>query len=322
MTKKNTPIAVVGSGVNGLSSAVRLLEAGFKNVTIIAENFHPHITSSIAAAIWMPFKVEPEHKVKQWAQASLAYYQQLITKPKLGIRWLPLIDMYPEKITKPFWIDLLSTTNVPKNFILPTDCQSYFAYNTLQIDTSIYLLQLQQHFLQLGGKIEQRKLNSLNELNNYSIIINCAGLGARQLVNDKKIYPIRGQMVKITKPKDLDFAIVHMSVQHLTCVFPRQHDCVVGGTIEPNEWDTTPDTVKTQQMLERAIKLVPQLAQEKIIESVVGLRPAREEVRLELEHIHQKPIIIHNYGHGGAGITLAWGCAEHVLQLVNEYVSL
>ena len=55
-----------------------------------------------------------------------------------------------------------------------------------------------------------------------------------------------------------------------------------------------------------------------MLEHKVGLRPGRPEIRLEREDAANGPPRIHNYGHGGSGITLSWGCAEETLRLVRE----
>ena len=53
----------------------------------------------------------------------------------------------------------------------------------------------------------------------------------------------------------------------------------------------------------------------------VGLRPGRKEVRLELEMAGPSCPIVHNYGHGGGGFTVAWGCANEVARIVQDYLS-
>ncbi len=47
--------------------------------------------------------------------------------------------------------------------------------------------------------------------------------------------------------------------------------------------------------------------------------PVRNEVRLEIEKVSNTSAVIHNYGHGGAGFSLSWGCAEEVAGLVEQF---
>ena len=61
----------------------------------------------------------------------------------------------------------------------------------------------------------------------------------------------------------------------------------------------------------------PELDRSKIIGESVGLRPSRSEVRLESEKV-DGTLIIHNYGHGGAGVTLSWGCADEVTRMLSS----
>ena len=72
-----------------------------------------------------------------------------------------------------------------------------------------------------------------------------------------------------------------------------------------------------EEILEKCRSLWPELDKTKIVGRAVGLRPSRREVRLEIEHFNGKKII-HNYGHGGAGVTLSWGCADEVLSKLAE----
>jgi D-amino-acid oxidase len=100
-------------------------------------------------------------------------------------------------------------------------------------------------------------------------------------------------------------------------VHPRGADCILGGTLEVGRWDTEPDPATADSILRRCRDLVPQLASAKVLAHVAGLRPGRPEVRLEEgERAPSGTRIVHDYGHGGAGITLAWGCAGDVARLV------
>ena len=97
-----------------------------------------------------------------------------------------------------------------------------------------------------------------------------------------------------------------------TYVVPREHDVVVGGTAQEGEWSRTPDPRTAEQVLARATRLVPQLEGARVLAHRVGLRPARPSVRLE-----RVGDVVHCYGHGGAGVTLSWGCADEVVSLVG-----
>jgi D-amino-acid oxidase len=104
----------------------------------------------------------------------------------------------------------------------------------------------------------------------------------------------------------------------VTYVIPRSHDCILGGTAEDGEWSTEPDPRTAAAILERCAALEPRLAEAEVLEHKVGLRPGRKEIRLEREDVAHGPPRIHNYGHGGSGVTLSWGCAEETLRLVSQ----
>lgn len=97
---------------------------------------------------------------------------------------------------------------------------------------------------------------------------------------------------------------------------PRTEDCILGGTLEVGEWDTTPDPDTTAAILARCADIVPALAGAKVIESIVGLRPGRSEIRLEVDESLLPVPVVHNYGHGGSGITVGRGCAAEAAGLV------
>jgi D-amino-acid oxidase len=97
-----------------------------------------------------------------------------------------------------------------------------------------------------------------------------------------------------------------------TYVIPRTHDVVLGGTDHVGEWDRSPSPEVAADIVRRAGALVPEVAGARVLRHKVGLRPARPEVRLE-----RIGDVIHCYGHGGAGVTLSWGCADEVVGLAG-----
>jgi D-amino-acid oxidase len=145
--------------------------------------------------------------------------------------------------------------------------------------------------------------------NHAEIVVNATGLGARLTAADTAVVPVRGQVAWVSQV-GLDRWWLDSEVP--TFVVPRTQDIVVGGTAEEGEWDRTPSDIVAKEILDRAARLVPGIAGATVLAHRVGLRPARPSVRLERDGD-----LVHCYGHGGAGVTLSWGCAEEVASLVG-----
>ena len=90
----------------------------------------------------------------------------------------------------------------------------------------------------------------------------------------------------------------------------------MGGTAQKGDWTMEIRKKDEEDILKKCESLWPELDRSKIVGRAVGLRPSRTEVRLEREYLNGKRII-HNYGHGGAGVTLSWGCADEVVSLIE-----
>jgi len=95
-------------------------------------------------------------------------------------------------------------------------------------------------------------------------------------------------------------------------VVPRGTDVVCGGTAVDGDESTSPDPAEAERILARCRAVVPELANAQVLGHAVGVRPARPAVRLE-----RVGDVVHCYGHGGAGVTLSWGCADEVVRLVG-----
>ena len=313
-------ILIIGSGVSGLTCGIRLLEEGFR-VKIIASELPPNTTSNIAPAYWYPYKVYPEKKVLEWGQLSYKKYEILSNVKETGVSFIKLFNLYDKQIPKPGWLGIVRKFNLATIDMLPKGYTHGFISEVPLIETPVYIDYLYKKFIEYGGKVQRlhKKLDSFDEVYDLSnIIVNCTGLGSHKLCSDKEVFPIRGQLVRTTNP-GIDYCYNdEEGPLAMTYIVPRSNDCVLGGTTDEGNWSLDIDDNTTKKILKNSMTLVPNLKGAQILEVKVGLRPGRTEVRLEVERLTTNCTVIHNYGHGGAGITLSWGCAEEVLDLVSK----
>jgi D-amino-acid oxidase len=148
------------------------------------------------------------------------------------------------------------------------------------------------------------------------VVVNCSGLGARTLASDPEVFPIRGQLVHVDAPAIGEILLDEHGPDGLTYVVPRGDHCVLGGTSDPHDDDTAARPEDTAGIVERCARIDPRLRDAPRLAEIVGLRPGRSSVRLEAEP-RREGLVVHDYGHGGAGVTLSWGCAEEAVELVT-----
>jgi D-amino-acid oxidase len=307
---------VIGSGVSGLTTAVSLAEAGLKVVIWTAEP--PYATTSAAAgAMWGPYHVEPQDKVLEWSRRSLAEFTQLANDPSTGVRMTSGIEAARHPMEEPPWADLVP--DMSRWHDLPEGFVDGFRFTVPLIDMPVYLSYLEQRFIAAGGSIEIRAVSALAEATSAtSVVVNCAGLGASTLVPDEGLRPIRGQIVVVENPGIEEFFSEDTGLSpELCCVYPHGATVVLGGTAEDDVWEQRPDSLQGQHIVNRCAAIIPALGQARVISQRVGLRPTRASVKVEEDGAASGSRLIHNYGHGGAGVTLSWGCADTVTSLVD-----
>jgi D-amino-acid oxidase len=176
----------------------------------------------------------------------------------------------------------------------------------------VYLKWLEAKVTSLEGTIETRSVSQLEGLLlEASLIVNCAGLAARELTVDDDVHPIRGQIVRVEPGYCDRFVQGGGERSPLSYIVPRADCTVLGGTADDGVWDLDVDPATTDAILARCRALEPELKNASVLSQAVGLRPGRSEVRLDTV---RRPggIVVHNYGHGGGGVTLSWGCADEV----------
>ncbi|HJT44947.1 MAG TPA: FAD-dependent oxidoreductase [Chthoniobacterales bacterium] len=337
-------IAIIGAGVSGLTCGVLFAERRF-SVRIFADQVGTETTSGAAGALWFPYDAEPADKVIPWA---LATYKVLVdlaggrqeaptnlvclkhSRLETGVSMIELRQYSRSgEIEIPNWARSLSSF-----VILPAHrshgeggsrkegsldisvFESGFSLCVPLMDTTIYLDYLVDRFQKAGGEIRSGlRFEKLEDVEG-DLVVNCAGIGARELARDSDLEPHRGQVAIVHRPDNLDCAIVCDDAP-LMYVIPRTNDCVFGGTNEVSDnWNPDPQTTKA---IVAECSRVLDIESPRLVRERVGLRPFRKSgVRLEKETLRDGRLVIHNYGHGGSGFTLSWGCAENVFELASE----
>jgi D-amino-acid oxidase len=309
---------VIGAGVIGLTTAVRLREAGWRVVVRAAEP-PERTTSAVAAALWYPYRVGPEGLVTAWGERSYEVFRHLAADAATGVRMTHGIELLPlgaDPAIVPEWAAHIPGFCVARADEVPAGRVGW-AFAVPVADTGAYLRWLAARFAGHGGEVHLARVAALGDVaGEFPLVVNCTGLGARELVGDATLRPVRGQVVRVRNPGVTEFWLDEYHPDGLLYVIPRGADVVLGGTADEDAEDTTPDPGVAEAIVRRAVAAVPALAGAPVLEHRAGLRPWRPEVRLEAESVGGATVI-HNYGHGGAGVTLSWGCAEHVVRLAE-----
>ncbi|XP_036758860.2 D-aspartate oxidase isoform X2 [Manis pentadactyla] len=225
----------------------------------------------------------------------------------------------------PFWADVVlgfrkmteaELTKFPQH-------ASGHAFTTLKCEGPTYLPWLEKRIKKDGGRILMRQIGSLWELHpSFDVVVNCSGLGSRQLAGDSKIFPVRGQVLKVQAPWVKHFI---RDGSGLTYIYPGAASVTLGGTRQEGDWNLSPDAEISRDILARCCALEPSLRGAFDIREKVGLRPSRPGVRLQKELLvrdGQRLPVVHHYGHGAGGFSVHWGTALEAARLVSECVQV
>lgn len=312
-------IAIVGGGVIGLTSGIRLLEAGFK-VSLFARELSPATTSDVAAAMWHPGGAASE-RVRGWCQTNLDVFKALIENAEAGIKFVTIHEV-SDKAFEDDALRMADDFRPVDADLFPAPWSCGFSFTAARIDVPSYMVYLLKRFEALGGSMHERTIHDLKDLaEEYALIVNASGVGAKELADDDTVYPVRGQIMSVRKPKGLKDDIIHVHTNTtFTYIVPRENDCILGGTYQENDANMQPIQSIADAIIERTSLFNADFKEPEIFAHKVGLRPARPEVRLELEEAAGLAVI-HNYGHGSNGHTWSWGCADEVVGLARAFVS-
>ncbi|WP_199831846.1 FAD-dependent oxidoreductase [Streptomyces sp. ERV7] len=303
---------VLGGGVIGLTTAVVLAESG-RQVRVWSRDPVGETTSAVAGALWWPYRIEPAGRVGDWALASLRVYEELAADPgRTGVRLVEGLQSGVRLGELGPWAAEVDG--------LRASAQGVRARIPL-IDMPVHLAWLRRRLEAAGGTVETRVADAFPQA---PVVVNCTGLGARTLVPDPLVRPVRGQLVVVENPGVSEwYTHVDHSSSDTTYFFPQPFGLLLGGTATDGDWDLVPDPAVAEAIVARCARVRPEIAGARVLAHRVGLRPVRESgVRIEAETTASGGLLVHNYGHGGAGVTVAWGCAREAAALAASRTPL
>jgi D-amino-acid oxidase len=300
-------IVVIGAGVVGLTTAVSLQEAGHR-VRVIAAERPERTTSAAAGAVWYPFEVGPPEAVNRWARATRAWLLELCrTDPAAGVDLLTVRECAADE-RRPWWagaVEGLRLVEGPQ----PSGARLAWEFEAPRVEPALHLRWLESR---LARPIEIDRVERLEDVPG-DVVVNCTGIGARRLTGDTTLRAMLGQTV-IVAPGEVEMRRMYgdeRDLARMLYVIPRRAEVVIGGCALPCEGDAIPlpDPELRRAFLQRA--QAAGFRHGSVLRDAVGLRPVRPEVRLE-----RVGRVIHHYGHGGAGYTLARGSAQQLIDSV------
>ncbi len=310
-------VLVVGAGVSGLTTAVCLAEAG-RSVEIRADRLPPDTTSAVAGAMWGPHLVETGERAARWRRATLAALRELAAGPgsqAAGVRIADGIQVFrgsptPRRTGSP---SSVATARAARRSCRPG---SAAAGATSAADPHAHLSGLPAGPVRARGRQDRRRAPSppwpaRRREAGARVIVNCSGAYARQLAGDPAVTPVRGQTVVAANPGPHRLPRrAQRSSAELAYLFPHGEEIILGGSEADGDWNLEPVPAIADRILRDCAAIEPRLRGTRVLAHRVGLRPVRPTVRLEAEPGDGGPVIVHNYGHGGGGVTLSWGCAR------------
>ena len=308
---------IIGAGVSGLTVATAMVERGWhgggNEIRMIAGRGFEESVSSVAAAVWTMTDGEPVDRSMARALVSRARFAAFALDPGSGVRPLPQRELdRTEPAPSPWentpWVRRLRVEEVPDGYA------GGFAVDGFSIDPTTYLSRLRDRLREVGVYVEAEHVSSFDDVDG-DLLVNCSGLGARTLAGDDDVHPIRGQVVVVEMSDVPDGISDESDPGRIAYVYPRRDTVVLGGQRTIGDESTKIDDELSARIRHDCARLDSRIADAPVREVRVGHRPGRAEVRVEAELLPDGRTVVHNYGHGGAGYILSWGCAEEVLTL-------
>jgi D-amino-acid oxidase len=310
------PITVIGAGIVGLTTAYRLGEAGF-DVCIRTAQHPVSTTSANAGAIWGPFLSTRDRRVEAWSFTTLAVLREAAANPATGVVLCNGVGAQRSGEASRWWVDGFEESRPVEN--IPRGYDRAWDYRVPIIDMPVYLSHLWLALAERGVEVRLEEVPTLDAvLDEASHVVVCAGMGSRALAADEQLIPSKGQLVVVDNPGLTTFFAERGDGPDLTYILPQGDQLVLGGTADWDFASSAGDDATSIAILARCAAIEPRLEGARIRGVRVGLRACRPSVRVEGETTASGHHIIYNYGHGGSGVSLSWGCAATVVDLAER----
>lgn len=266
-------IAVLGSGVIGLSTALILQQAGAK-VTIYARDFPPYTTSNVAGAMWHPVTLFEREDVSQATLdmldlASRIAFNRFVgyaNDPRYGVSWIRQFSLSENGMSTRYPYvggDALYPGLRRNRKGGPFGFAWHDAYYTLMIDPDIYLRALVNDFLIAGGEMEEWTFETQEDLAALpqTSVVNCMGLGSGEVFGDETIIPARGQLSFLLPQSNIDYGYAGgWEGSGVIYMFPRKTGILLGGSVDKGDWDLNPRQSEIERMVSGHAELASRLS--------------------------------------------------------------
>ncbi len=283
-------MTVIGAGVIGLTCAHALHEAGYRVTVITADR--PRV-SDVAGGLWLPYAAGDSAEVMRWALQTLSW---------LEARGFPAREYLHLQATEPWWLDAL-----PGDRVRPARADELPAGYDHGWCLRVPLVEMPAHLTALEPtRTVRRAVTSWARSAAWSST--AADWVPASWRPIRPYSAARGQVVHVTTLAGVPCVC---DEDEMIYVLPRHDRTIVGGSYQPGNEHEAVDPEETESLLTRASALVPRLADAKVLDARAGLRP----IRAGGPRVERVDDVIHCYGHGGAGLTLSWGCAQRVVEL-------
>ncbi|WP_141013710.1 FAD-dependent oxidoreductase [Nocardioides sambongensis] len=314
-------VCVVGGGVVGLSVAHELAQRGVP-VVLVARESAADTVSAVAGGLWFPYRVDGAADGERLLERSLRRFEEVAAaEPSAGVDLRE--GLVVERTAEPdrAWTRVVTEHREVAERDLPAGASGAVRTRLPLVTMPVYLAWLTGQVRRAGVEMRTAEVDSPHaaaELTGAGTVVVAAGGGSgRILGDDASVVPVRGQVVRLRNPGLREWIVDDDHPDGLTYVLPRRTDVVCGGTAEEGLTDLHCDPETEAAILRRAVELVPGLTGAEVIGRSAGLRPTRPTLRVGPVAAEGSRLRVYAcYGHGGAGVTLSWGSAERVAELI------